>query len=192
MVIKRPMDAVPFDPMDGCPQCEWVKDNLGTHLFKTCHLHEKIDDLKNDLLMQKQITDSLNRMLSDVGKIIGFDAEDNPLDVARERMDEIRTLEEELDEVRLAKEQPHQWRIMAFAPKDRVILVAGGTYHYKGSKPSIYDAGLGTRSVKWDGEGWQHQTIGQRYDDPKWWIDPLPPIPENNDEQQHQTRDGLA
>jgi hypothetical protein len=75
----------------------------------------------------------------------------------------------------------HAWEPMDSAPNDRPIVVAGGTYHYEaGRKPSIYDAGPSLRLVKWDGIGWKHTTISTRYESPLWWIDPLPPVPQDN------------
>ena len=77
----------------------------------------------------------------------------------------------------------NKWEPMDTAPQDRPILVAGGCYFYRGHRPSIYSAGLLQRSVHWDGHGWKHATIGDRYEMPDWWIDPLPPVPQQKPEQ---------
>jgi hypothetical protein len=69
----------------------------------------------------------------------------------------------------------HEWEAMDSAPKDRPIIVAGGTYHYE--KESDRYADRTSRNVMWDGKGWKHVHIHNRYEHPLWWIDALPPVP---------------
>jgi hypothetical protein len=69
------------------------------------------------------------------------------------------------------------WEPIENAPKDRAIIVAGGTYSYKKEADRYSDRGW--RNVAWDGRGWKHATIHNRYEHPLWWIDALPPVPGN-------------
>jgi hypothetical protein len=48
--------------------------------------------VQEDLLVQRQIADGQSRLLGEIRRIIGVHEEDDPLLIARERMDEIAAL----------------------------------------------------------------------------------------------------
>lgn len=84
----------PFKP--ACPNCTWIETNLGRQLDKKCDLHQKIEDLQSDLSLERSINSSSSSMMAELCQIIRADDDDNPLEVARERMAEIEALEQEL------------------------------------------------------------------------------------------------
>lgn len=88
-------EAVPaFDPMDGgCPHCEWLDTNLGRVLDQKCTLHQKIEDLQVNHQMERQVSKSINGVLRAVCEVIRADDDDDPVEVAKERMAEIEELE---------------------------------------------------------------------------------------------------
>lgn len=91
-------EAVPvapaFDPMNGgCPHCKWLDTNLGHVLDQKCTLHQKIEDLQVDLQMERQISRDTRGVLRAVCEVIRSDDDDDPVEVAKERMAEIDELE---------------------------------------------------------------------------------------------------
>lgn len=89
------MSTVPFDPMDGCPQCKWAESNLGRHLEQTCSLHQRIEDMQFDMMMDRRIAKELGAMLGDVVRALGGEDDDDPIELAKMRMEEIAELEDE-------------------------------------------------------------------------------------------------
>jgi hypothetical protein len=85
-----------LNPMDGCPDCTWHEQRGERHLAKECALHEQIAQLQENYAMERSITKGLDRVMADVMRVINCDEEDDPVKVAQERMDEIKSLEEEL------------------------------------------------------------------------------------------------
>lgn len=90
-------ETVPFDPMDGCPQCRWLDTNIGRVLDQKCALHQKVEDLQSDLQLERHMRRCASDLLRRVCEALGADDEDDPERIARERMEEIRALEDELD-----------------------------------------------------------------------------------------------
>lgn len=87
-------EAVAFDPLNGgCPHCKWLDTNLGRVLDKKCELHQRIEDLQTVQQLDRQIIKGLNGMLRRVSEIIGAADDDDPAEIAQNRMDEIAELE---------------------------------------------------------------------------------------------------
>ena len=109
--------VIGFDPFKpACPHCTWIETNLGRQLNKKCEIHQKIEDLQSDLSLERSINKSSSIMMAEVCQIIRADDDDNPLEVARERMAEIEALEQELatlapqTDVAAAQPVAYRWR----------------------------------------------------------------------------------
>lgn len=85
----------PFNPV--CPHCTWLETNLGRQLDKKCELHQKIEDLQSDLQNHVQVNRSQSSILAQICEVIRAYEDDNPVEVARERMAEIEAIEQELE-----------------------------------------------------------------------------------------------
>jgi hypothetical protein len=77
----------------GCPQCEWVEDNFGVHLFKMCELHQKISEREEERIFDKQCYDIMSDMFNKVCSILDVGEEEDAAAVARDRMEDIRYLD---------------------------------------------------------------------------------------------------
>jgi len=89
-----PLKQPTLNPMDGCPFCEWVTERGETRLDEPCELHQKITDLQQDVARSAQCDRDWSGMLNKLCDVLGGDAEDDPLRLAQERMDELRAHEE--------------------------------------------------------------------------------------------------
>lgn len=84
-----------LNPMDGCPDCKWIKSNYGTHLDQDgiCDLHKAIASLQEDLAIERDVRKSQDGLIKEICKVVGATEEDDPAEVARVRIDEIAELE---------------------------------------------------------------------------------------------------
>lgn len=85
----------PFKP--ACPQCSWIDTNLGRQLDKLCALHQGVEDLRSDLLLERQINRSTSSTFADLSKVLGAAEDDDLVEVAKARMGEIEELEAATD-----------------------------------------------------------------------------------------------
>lgn len=77
----------PFKP--ACPQCSWIDTNLGRQLDKLCELHQGVEDLRADLLLERQINRSTSSTLAELAKALGADEDGNLVEVLKDRLAEI-------------------------------------------------------------------------------------------------------
>lgn len=88
-----PANPIPFDPMQGCPHCRWLDTNLGRVLDQKCDLHQKIEDMQVDHQLEQRVARDTSTMLREVRNVLGADDEDDPVEIARSRIEEIAELE---------------------------------------------------------------------------------------------------
>lgn len=89
-----------FDPMNGgCPHCTWLDTNLGRVLDKKCELHQRIEDMQSDNLLARRVQSETSKMLSAVCEAIDAGDEDDPIQVAQIRMDELRAADQIIGEI---------------------------------------------------------------------------------------------
>lgn len=77
----------PFKP--ACPQCSWIDTNLGRQLDKLCALHQGIEDLRADLLLERQINRSTSSTLAELAKVLGANDDENLVERMKDRIAEV-------------------------------------------------------------------------------------------------------
>ncbi|MFC5509306.1 hypothetical protein [Bosea massiliensis] len=83
-----------FDPLNGgCPHCKWLDTNLGRVLDKKCGLHQRIEDMQADQQLDQQVIKSQGYTIRRVCEVIRAGDDEDPVQVAQERMDEIAELD---------------------------------------------------------------------------------------------------
>ena len=90
MTIDKISLNVAFDPFEGsgCPQCEWSDSNIGRTLERPCAIHQKIDEIHLDMAIERGVANAQAQIIRDMVAALGGDEEDNPVELAKERMDE--------------------------------------------------------------------------------------------------------
>lgn len=96
--IVRPRVAsshtpVPFNPKDGCPQCKWLDTVYGRVLDQKCDLHQKIEGMQAAAALGREMDRSHTELVVAFCEAIGAGDEDNPVEVAKDRMAQLRALE---------------------------------------------------------------------------------------------------
>lgn len=92
-----------LNPMDGCPDCKWLKDRAGDyHLDQDgiCDLHKAIGELQENYAIECDVRKSCEKMLERVQLALGGDSEDDPVELAKARMEELLAYEEHAHEAR--------------------------------------------------------------------------------------------
>jgi len=81
---------IKLDPMaeGGCPQCTWIKSNLGTHLDELCELHQGISNLKEDLAMEREVSRAQDVILAKLRDITGCEPEGDLVTEVQEWVDD--------------------------------------------------------------------------------------------------------
>lgn len=88
---------ITFDPMDGCSQCKWAESAYGTSLVQKCELHQRIEDLQIDLGIERQVRQADDRIIQRLYEVLKIDPEDDLVEIATARMEELQAAEEELE-----------------------------------------------------------------------------------------------
>jgi hypothetical protein len=99
----KPTNPIPFDPLNGCPHCKWLNTNLGRQLDEKCDLHLRIEELQQDYAIERMINRANNDTYREIIEALSGGDDDDPVKLAKQRMEELREFEDEAREAENAE-----------------------------------------------------------------------------------------